>query len=105
MTTPARGPNGTICGHGKGGDGIVRPRNNRCCRQRKDQAQFKLLEIVQAGDGMCSLLRLAQRRQQQRGQNADDGDDHEEFNERERARRRGETQMDRTVSHGNTVSG
>ena len=40
-------------------------------------------KVVEARGIASVLLHLAQRRQQHPGQNGDDGDDHQEFNERE----------------------
>ena len=45
----------------------------------------KLPEIVQAGDAVCLFFSLAERRQQHRGQDGDNGDDHKQFDERKRA--------------------
>jgi len=41
------------------------------------------MQIGNALDSLCPLLALRNPRQQQRGENADDGDDHQEFNQRE----------------------
>jgi hypothetical protein len=51
--------------------------------QIKVATQFKLFEIAQTIDVSGPVLRLAHRRQQQPRENGDDGDDHEEFNQRE----------------------
>ena len=47
--------------------------------------QAELAEIIVAGNSPARLLGLAQSRQQHRRQNGDDGDDHEQFDQRERA--------------------
>ena len=48
------------------------------------QAKLKLLQIVQARDGLRPVFGAAQRRQQQRGENADDRDDDQQLNQGER---------------------
>ena len=45
--------------------------------------QGKLFAIVDAADALSLGLRLCQSRQEHAGQNGDDGDDHQEFDERE----------------------
>ena len=47
-------------------------------------AQAELLLIVQAADPLGHFLGPGQRRQQQRGENANDGNHHEQFEQRER---------------------
>ena len=47
--------------------------------------QAELTEIIVAGDSLARLFGLAQGRQQHRRQNGDDGDDHKQFDQRERA--------------------
>ena len=51
----------------------------------KDIAQRELAEVVETGGGVARLPGLAQRGQEQAGQNRDDGDDHEQLNQSEGA--------------------
>ena len=44
-----------------------------------------LFQIVQTRRSLGARLCTGQSRQQQRGENGDDGNDHQQFNERERA--------------------
>src|SRR3989454_12701351 len=43
----------------------------------------ELMDVAQAGGAARPLLRAAQSRQQQRGKNGDDGDDHQKLNKSE----------------------
>ena len=44
----------------------------------------KLSHVVDTLNLQCSSLDLSNRRQQKRGKNCDDGNDHQQFNQRER---------------------
>jgi hypothetical protein len=48
-------------------------------------AQGHLAQIIHALDALCALLGPAENRQQNRRQNGDNGDNREQFNEREGA--------------------
>ena len=53
------------------------------------EAQLQLTKVVDAIDGLRAGPATAQHRQQQAGENRNDGDDHEQFDERESAALRG----------------
>lgn len=55
----------------------------------KLQGYTHLMQVAQADGGAAAFLRAGQGGQQQRGQNRDDGDDHQQFDERERAAEHG----------------
>ena len=50
--------------------------------------QDRLPLIVEAGDGAALVLGARERWQEQRGEDRDDGDDHQQFDEREPIRAR-----------------
>jgi hypothetical protein len=66
-------------------------------------ADLKLLQIAEAHNALRFLFGLSQRRQQQRRQNGDDGNDHEQLDEREPAYA-GKTFADETSSCGSKRS-
>ena len=49
----------------------------------KHKTKAQLLEVIQTIDLLRLLLRSGQCRQQHGGQNGDDGDDHQQFDQRE----------------------
>ena len=55
---------------------------DHCCRRHTSWVEIShLLEIVKTFDGHCFGLGLARARQKERRQNADDGDDQQQFNQ------------------------
>jgi hypothetical protein len=53
------------------------------------QGQADLLEMIAALNASCRLAGRLHRRQQQANQNANDGNDHQKLDQRERTRRLG----------------